>query len=154
MVMNLFDAPIPGQSLTQQPGSSPWEMPPKFTSPDDALEFTFEKLTNPAEATKLALMLKKGIPAEYIANNLLFVGASQALWNMDVALLIKKTLVQQIVSVGHLLKVKNIKIKNSNPEQDKFYYGFLDLIEKPTEVKQEEVSVKEKPKLSGLFGAL
>ena len=28
---NEFEAPIPGQSLTDTPGNAPWEHPPQFT---------------------------------------------------------------------------------------------------------------------------
>ena len=33
---NPFDAPVPGQSLTDKPGNSAWEHPPQFTSTDEA----------------------------------------------------------------------------------------------------------------------
>ena len=35
--VNRLDAPIPGQSLTDEPGNYPWEHPPKTTDPEDAL---------------------------------------------------------------------------------------------------------------------
>ena len=31
-----FDAPIPGQSLTDEPGNYPWEHPPQYTNPEEA----------------------------------------------------------------------------------------------------------------------
>ena len=35
---DLLDAPIPGQSLTEESGSYPWEQPPKLTTVDEAVE--------------------------------------------------------------------------------------------------------------------
>lgn len=147
---NLFDAPIPGQSLTQQKGSAPWEYPPKFVDLNEALEYTFELLSTPKAAAKLHVQLKKGMPAEYLANTILFTGAAQSLWTLDVALLMKKTLVQQIVAIGKLTKVKNIKIKTPNSTDTDFFKGFLDLIEP----KKEEPAPMGKPEFSGIFGAL
>lgn len=149
---NLFDAAIPGQSLTQQKGSAPWEYPAKFTHLDEALEFVFEKLSSPKNAGQVHLQLKKGMPAEYLANTILFTGAAQSLWNMDLALLMHKTVVQQIVAIGKLTKVKNIKVKTPNSKDLDFYKGFLDLIE--PKVKEPEVVVNGKPEFSGLLGAI
>ena len=38
MIENPFDAPIPGQSLTDTPGNYPWEHPPQYTDVDDILD--------------------------------------------------------------------------------------------------------------------
>ena len=44
---NPFDAPIPGQGLTDEPGNYPWEHPPQFTDPDEAAEFVWDRLHRP-----------------------------------------------------------------------------------------------------------
>ena len=36
--VNPFDAPIPGQSLTDKPGNAAWEHAPQFADPNEALE--------------------------------------------------------------------------------------------------------------------
>ncbi len=36
---NPFDAPIPGQGLTDKPGNYPWEHPPEFTDTMEASEY-------------------------------------------------------------------------------------------------------------------
>ena len=40
--VNIFDAPIPGQSLTDEPGNYPWEHPPKTASIEEAMDFVYE----------------------------------------------------------------------------------------------------------------
>ena len=45
--INDFDAPIPGQSLTDKPGNSAWEHPPQFTDTAEAAEYIWDKLTHP-----------------------------------------------------------------------------------------------------------
>ena len=35
-----FDAPIPGQSLTNTPGNYPWEHTPQYTDVMEAAEYT------------------------------------------------------------------------------------------------------------------
>ena len=41
---NPFDAPVPGQSLTDTPGNYPWEHPPQFTDLNEAAEFVWDNL--------------------------------------------------------------------------------------------------------------
>ena len=43
----LFDAPIPGQSLTAEVGARPWQQPAQYTTVEDAFEFYATKITDP-----------------------------------------------------------------------------------------------------------
>ena len=40
---NSFDAPIPGQSLTDNPGNGAWEHPPEFADIEDATDYIKER---------------------------------------------------------------------------------------------------------------
>ena len=44
MIDNIFDAPAPGQSLTDTPGNAAWEHPPEFTDVEEASEYLWQKL--------------------------------------------------------------------------------------------------------------
>ena len=48
-----FNAPVPGQSLTDTPGNYPWEHPPKNTDVEMLLENLFTRLTQPQSVKKL-----------------------------------------------------------------------------------------------------
>ena len=39
---NVFDAPIPGQSLTDEPGNYPWEHAPQTASIEEATDYVYE----------------------------------------------------------------------------------------------------------------
>ena len=41
---NVFDAPIPGQSLTDEPGNYPWEHPPQKASIEEAADDVYESI--------------------------------------------------------------------------------------------------------------
>ena len=41
---NVFDAPIPGQSLTDEPGNYPWEHPPQTASIEEATDYVYESI--------------------------------------------------------------------------------------------------------------
>lgn len=126
-----FDAPIPGQSLTALPGSAPYEMPPQFTNPNDAVEYLWGKLTQPKRARDLLLLLKKGMPVEGVVNTVLFQGIMDGKWTVDVALLIYQVVYWQVET---LAKAKGVKYKDFNPNQqeEEFLDSFIDLLdEKP-----------------------
>lgn len=127
-----FDAPIPGQSLTTLPGSSPMQHPPQFPNLNDALEYVWDKFTNPKHATRIILLLKSGVPVEYIVNTVLFQGVATGSWTVDVALLMYQVVYWQIESIA---KLKKIKYKGKNPDvkQNDFLSQFTDMLNKPNE---------------------
>ena len=53
MIENIFDAPIPGQSLTDTPGNSPWEHPPQFSNVNDAAEYVWNTLHEPEVSVQI-----------------------------------------------------------------------------------------------------
>lgn len=125
-----FDAPIPGQSLTSLPGSSPMEHPPQFPDPQAALEYVWTQFTNPKHATRVILMLKKGIPVEFITNTVLFQGVMAGKWTVDTALLMYQVVFWQIESIAKLKKIK-YQGKNVDVQQQQFLSQFVDLLDKP-----------------------
>ena len=43
---DLLQGPIPGMSLTKEPGAYPWERPTQLTTVDEAVDFYAERLLN------------------------------------------------------------------------------------------------------------
>ena len=64
MIENPFDAPIPGQSLTDTPGNPSWEHPPQFTDVEQASEYVWGKIHNERALTQIILFLKEGVPVD------------------------------------------------------------------------------------------
>ena len=54
---NSFDAPVPGESLTNTPGNAAWEHPPTYAKAEDALEFVNRFFTR--NMTKIGLLRLK-----------------------------------------------------------------------------------------------
>ena len=139
MPINLLDSPVPGQSLTQPKGAAPYEHPPKFVTPEEALDFLFDSMTEKKKATQIVLLLKNGVTCEYIARTVLFAGFMGAMWNTDLMLLIAPTVMYQIATIGEMAGVKNLKVKSPDKQYEEFLDGMLKTA--PEEVKvQEEVT--------------
>ena len=79
----------PGNSLTDAPGKWPWEQPPRFADPDDAIDFITDSIAEgPGRNDMLKLMLA-GITVEELVNQVAFKGFMSGAVTPDVAELIK-----------------------------------------------------------------
>ena len=105
-----FDAPIPGQSLTDTPGNYPWEHPPQYTDPAEAAEFIWQSLHQDEFMEQTIGMLDAGVPVEAIARVLLFGGFLEGKFSPDVAFIITEPLMKMILSIGIRANVKNIRV--------------------------------------------
>ena len=88
-----MDRPIPGQSLTGEPGKYAWEQPPEFTDVDEAFVAVVAAVKQDKRSQKAydeAIML--GMPLESISNTIAFGGFVEGKWSVDVAELLKPPL--------------------------------------------------------------
>ena len=72
--VNRFDAPIPGQSLTDTPGNYPWEHAPKTASIEEATDFVYEAMMKPENMERMFTLLRMGIPIEALVKIITFSG--------------------------------------------------------------------------------
>lgn len=150
---NQFSGPIPGQSLTSQPGGSPWEQPPQYNDPNDFLEMLFDKLVEKRQATRIGLMLKAGLAAEEIARTLIYSAFTSGVINPDVALLVTRPTIYIIVGIGQKLGITNMKIMLPDKEQEDFMAQFEHLIDVPANSNTEQ-TVEEPQGYKGILGRL
>lgn len=96
-----FDRPVPGQSLTAAPGSRLWEQPPQFANPQEAIEYTINKIDSREQARDEMLnLMQSGSPIEAIVNSIAFMGFSEGKWSPDVAELIKVPVTAYLVGLA------------------------------------------------------
>ena len=110
MIENSFDAPIPGQSLTDTPGNAKWEHPPQFTNVEEASEHMWERLHDRNFLPQVLSFLKEGIPVEAIARMVLFSGFMKGKWTPDVAILLSEIVFKQIMAIGIKTEIPNMKL--------------------------------------------
>lgn len=91
-----FVAPIPGQSLTAELGSRPWQNPPKYTTMDEALEYYLPRLALDENRNNFYNVLEAGIPVVMVANTMLTGGVMRGLHTIDVSVLLLPILTEFI----------------------------------------------------------
>ncbi len=100
----MFNAPIPGQSLTTPPGGRPWEKPARVTDPDKAMAQIVKGVTSPKGAKGLLNFMEMGVPVEGLAQTLLLSYVMKGEFSVDVAMLLMEPttalLAQMALQVG------------------------------------------------------
>ena len=146
---NEFDAPIPGQSLTDAPGNAPWEHPPQFTDPEQILDNLYDKITDGEFAEQLIAMLDAGVPVEAIVRVIVFGGFMQGKYTPDVGFMIVEPLMKLISAVGIRAGIKELKLSLEDLSNNKFLKDMAELKAAYSEMKgisqdiQEELPLPE-----------
>ena len=151
---NPFDAPIPGQGLTDKPGNYPWEHPPQYTNTADAADAVWDKLTNPEFTEQVIAMLDSGIPVEAIGRIILFSGFAEGKWNPDVAFVIAEPIMKMIASIGIQGGVKKFRISIQDLTNKKEMKSILDVKKNKEEFEKAAMGATkslEKPMAQGLM---
>tara|TARA_E500000318_G_scaffold607_5_gene846 strand:- start:3772 stop:4281 length:510 start_codon:yes stop_codon:yes gene_type:complete len=125
MKYNMFDAPVPGQSLTDTPQNYPWEHPPRHTNINEAAESMFERLTEEDTAMNMLAMLKSGVPVEAIVRTLIFAGFTEGKFNPDLGLLLAPILMAMIIGIAKKANLKEIVVTLDDKSPTKVAEEFL-----------------------------
>lgn len=110
-----FNAPIPGESLAHPPGSFPWERPPQFTKPEEALDFIWKNLIKTSQMPKMLALLENGATVADITKGTLVSGFQKGLWSIDVMMLIDKNVFLMVASIAEKAGIKYELIPQGGP---------------------------------------
>jgi len=93
----LLDGPIPGQSLTTEPGNRPWENPPKLNTVEEAIDFYMKRLSDPEMMNRMLDILEEtDLPITVLVEVMTMGGVMQGLHTVDISVLVSPVLVEFI----------------------------------------------------------
>lgn len=88
--LNPYSAPVPGQSLTDEPGKWAWEKPTKFVDVNDAFRYTVNNLSDsPDVMNSFEKLMQAGVSVQEITRSITFGGFASGLWTVDMAELLQ-----------------------------------------------------------------
>ena len=100
-LLDQLDAPIPGQSFTDEPGKWAWDRPARFSNVDECFNYVVNQIEGSQQGqeafTKLML---SGIPLEQIVNTITFGGFTEGYWTVDVAELLKLPVLAYLIDMA------------------------------------------------------
>jgi hypothetical protein len=100
MAEELFDAPIPGMSLTHELGDRPWQTPAQFPTVDEAIEYYMSSMTSEEFMEQLIDIMGMGVPVTTIANSLQLGSVMEGKHSVDVGLLVVPLLIELMMMLG------------------------------------------------------
>ena len=152
---NPFDAPIPGQSLTDEPGNYPWEHPPQRASVEEALDDIYESMMQEKNMKRMFTLLRMGIPVEALVKVITFSGFLEGKYTVDVAKLLEPMVAMIITGEAALAEIQ-AKINMSDGEDTNFFKEMADRkydmkLDKEDKDKQIEMPMEAPTDVAGLM---
>ena len=98
--MELLKAPIPGQSLTDEPKNYPWENPPEITDPEEAIAMHMSKFNDPEVIDNMLDLLDIGFPVRALAESILTASVAAGWHSIDVSLIVAPFMHEHIISMA------------------------------------------------------
>jgi hypothetical protein len=147
---HLFQAPIPGQSLTNSPDQPyPWERPPEITTQKEAMNKIFLEIIKPDNMETLGTAMSDGIPIAGLAEVLIKTSFQKGKINPDLAITLMEPVMYMLLSVAEKIGVDPVL---SDDEKDDRSAELEDPEVGEENVKftkrQEPTSLKELPSRS------
>ena len=130
--VNRLDAPIPGQSLTDEPGNYPWEHPPKTPSIVEATDYVYESIMKPENMERMFTLLRMGIPIEALVKIITFSGFLEGRWTVDTAKLLEPIVAMMVAGEAAIAEIP-AKVNMGDAENTDF---FRDMAERKIDMKQ------------------
>jgi len=97
---DVFSAPIPGQSLTDEPKNFPWERPPEIADPREAIKFHLDGLNKPTAIDNVLELMQIGVPVSAIAETALTTAQMEGIHSVDVSLIIRDVVYEELVTIA------------------------------------------------------
>ena len=108
--------PIPGMSLTGEPGNYPWEQPPKYVELADVVDFYTERLTSDEAVDGIADVLSRDATVTDLANTFMKAAVMQGIHSVDVGVIAFPIIAEIIKTIGDISGVGYITTpEDKNP---------------------------------------
>lgn len=102
----MFNAPIPGESLTREPKNPPYERPPELADPEDALIYHIDKLTDERRMGGVVILLENGLDIRTVTEGILRKGVYDGIHNIDVSLIIGPAIHEYIKTTADMIGIE------------------------------------------------
>ena len=131
----MFDAPIPGSSLTTELGAEPHERPAEITDPADAYEFIAGNIATEDAFERIGVAAEIGVPVELIARSIVFSAWANGKIGFDTMYLIYGPIFELMMKMMDGSKIKYIPL--AKRKEDTRLKEAMDLL------KEQEAKIKE-----------
>ena len=149
---NSFDAPVPGESLTNAPGNASWEHPPTHAKVEDALELINDRMMEKEHGMRALALMDIGIPIEALVKIITFSGFLEGKWTVDIAKVLEPMVAMLLAKMVKDAKLTNVRINLDDPKDTQFFEDatFHEMAARKDELGDQE-PIPELPEQEGLM---
>ena len=119
----MFNVPIPGESLTVEPKSMPYERPPEISDPIEALDLHINNITRPDAMEDMFFFLDSGLDLTSLVEGILRSAVMAGMHSVDVSLIIAPVLHEEIKALALEAGVEFEEGFDDNEEKNAVDYG-------------------------------
>ena len=114
-MLDRFDRPIPGQSMTSELGNAKYEQPPQYTELSEFMDFLFKRMNSPKIYRDIMRLLDAGVPVRSLTGPVLMQAQSEGKINMDLAMLAAEPLATMLGGMGEVAGID--VVRDGRPEE-------------------------------------
>lgn len=97
--MDMFGAPIPGQSLTREMGNAAFEQPPQYTKVEDVFRYYLERFEEDDIFQDMLYVFDQGMPIDLFVDSILLTGEQNGVHLFDMGFLVGPLLHEYMVGI-------------------------------------------------------
>jgi hypothetical protein len=148
-MVNPFEGPIAGQSLTSSPESSQaWEQAPDFAGIKDATNAIFLNLLEDEMLETVVTLMANGTSIGDITKMLLMSGLSNGKFNPDLMVMLIEPVMYMLLAIAEKIGIKNPKLYDG--EEDDEELDQEESMAMDDELKSEQMQVRNPERFSQL----
>tara|TARA_Y100000593_G_scaffold76439_1_gene141294 strand:- start:3272 stop:3781 length:510 start_codon:yes stop_codon:yes gene_type:complete len=140
-----FSAPIPGQGMTAEPKSRPWNNPPKYNNIEEALEFYIPSISEKSVVSRLVQAMEKGIPITVLAETITSGGVMQGLHTIDVAILLNPIIIEFLKGIAENAGIKYVLGDKTLDDEKPDPSIIKDAMQKFRENRRSQAGIQQMP---------
>ena len=99
---NLLQAPIPGMSLTTEPGARPWESPPQLSKLSEVVDYYTERFTEPELVDSMIDTIRNDAPLYEMTRGIVNTGVMKGIHSIDTGMLVVPVVVEMLKTLAEL----------------------------------------------------
>jgi len=96
----IFNAPIPGESMTHELGARPWQQPAQYTTVEEALDYYIPRFASDDVINQTADVLRMGVPVTTLANTIQLASVMEGKHSIDVGMLVLPVIMEMIMYIA------------------------------------------------------
>lgn len=114
-----LEGPVPGMSLTTEPGNRPWENPPQLVTVQEAADFYSQRLLDPEVEQDVATALDQGLSVSVIVEQVVTSAVMEGYHTIDVATLIAPVVKEIIMYIGDINEIDYVESYAENQKKER-----------------------------------